>query len=186
MDGLPEVIRVEPAVHGDARGFFLETYHAQKYADGGITARFVQDNHSRSRPGTLRGLHGQLHSPQGKLVRAVEGAIFDVAIDVRVGSPTFGRWVGATLTAENFHQLWVPEGFLHGFCVVGDAPAQVEYKCTDLYDPADEISAVWNDPEIGVEWPLAEPLLSGRDAAAPTLAALREADKLPRWTPGHG
>ena len=168
---LPGVIRVEPTVHQDHRGFFLETYHREKYAGGGIDALFVQDNHSRSARGILRGLHAQGRRPQGKLVRAVEGAIFDVAVDIRRGSPTFARWVGVELTADNFHQLWVPPGFAHGFCVLSEA-AQVEYKCTDLYVPEDELSIAWNDPEIGIEWPVAEPVLSPKDAAAPRLADL--------------
>ena len=159
---------VEPAVHRDGRGFFLETHHRQKFADGGIDVDFVQDNHSKSRRGTLRGLHAQHRRPQGKLVRAVEGEIFDVAVDMRLGSPTFGRWVGELLTAANFRQLWVPAGFLHGFCVVSEI-AQVEYKCTDLYDPGGEIGVAWNDPDIGVDWPIDEPVLSAKDAVAPQL-----------------
>lgn len=170
---IPEVILVEPDVHQDDRGFFLETYHRHKYAAGGITAGFVQDNHSKSRRGTLRGLHAQRRRPQGKLVRAVEGEIFDVAVDVRRGSPTFGRWVGEVLSAANFRQLWVPVGFVHGFCVLSDT-AQVEYKCTDFYDRDDEITVVWNDPDVGIEWPVAEPLLSPKDAAAPRLREITE------------
>ena len=170
---LPEVILVVPDVHRDARGFFLETYHARKYREGGIDAVFVQDNQSRSKRGTLRGLHAQVKSPQGKLVRAVSGEIFDVAVDIRPSSPTFGRWVGATLTAANAEQLWVPPGFGHGFCVLSDE-ADVEYKCTALYDPQDEIAIRWNDPAIGVRWPVAEPVLSARDASAEPLASLRE------------
>lgn len=169
---LPEVILVVPDVHRDARGFFLETYHARKYREGGIDATFVQDNQSRSRRGTLRGLHAQLRSPQGKLVRAAQGEIFDVAVDIRPGSPTFGKWVGATLTAANAEQLWVPPGFGHGFCVLSDE-ADVEYKCTALYDPTDEIAIRWNDPTIGIRWPLAEPVLSARDQAAKPLAECR-------------
>ena len=172
------VILVEPTVHGDARGFFLESYHLEKYTEGGIAARFVQDNHSKSKRGTLRGLHAQRLNPQGKLVRAVEGEIFDVAVDVRRGSPTFGQWVGATLSAENFRQLWVPPGFVHGFCVLSES-AQVEYKVTALYDPADEYGVIWNDSEIGIDWPIDEPLLSAKDAGAPSLEEVR--DRLPRW-----
>ena len=170
------VILVEPDVHADSRGFFLESYHLEKYAAGGIAARFVQDNHSKSKRGTLRGLHAQRRSPQGKLVRAVEGEIFDIAVDVRRGSPTFGQWAGATLSAENFRQLWVPPGFVHGFCVLSES-AQVEYKCTTLYDPADEYGVIWNDPDIGIDWPIEEPLLSGRDRAQPRLAEIE--DQLP-------
>lgn len=175
---LPGVLLVEPRVHRDHRGFFLETYHRSRYAEHGIDATFVQDNHSRSEGPILRGLHAQGRRPQGKLVRAVEGTIFDVAVDIRVGSPTFGRWVGYELSAENFHQLWVPPGFAHGFCLVSES-AQVEYKCTDLYAPDDELTVLWNDPEIGVEWPVDEPILSAKDRAAPTLAEMAEAGKLP-------
>jgi len=166
---LPEVILVVPDVHRDPRGFFLETYHARKYREGGIEPPFVQDNQSRSRRGTLRGLHAQVRTPQGKLVRAVRGEIFDVAVDIRPASPSFGRWVGATLSEENAHQLWVPPGFGHGFCVLSEE-ADVEYKCTALYDAADEIAVLWNDPAIGVRWPVREPVLSARDQAAKTLA----------------
>jgi dTDP-4-dehydrorhamnose 3,5-epimerase len=173
---LPEVLVVEPAVHGDERGFFLETYHRDRYRAAGIDAVFVQDNHSRSVGPILRGLHAQLRHPQGKLVRAVAGEIFDVAVDLRRGSPTFKRWVGETLSAANFRQLWVPPGFAHGFCVLGDA-AEVEYKCTALYDRDDELTLAWNDPEIAIAWPLAEPVLSARDAAALRLAEVL--DRLP-------
>ncbi len=168
---LPGVLLVEPDVHRDERGFFLETYHQAKYRAGGLDATFVQDNHSRSTAGILRGLHLQRRRPQGKLVRALRGEIFDVAVDVRVGSPTFGRWTGARLSADNFLQLWVPPGFAHGFCVVSDE-AEVEYKCTALYDRDDELAVAWNDPAIGIEWPVAEPVLSAKDAAARPLAEL--------------
>lgn len=175
---IPDVILVEPRVFQDPRGFFLETYHAGKYADGGIHAAFVQDNHSLSQRGTLRGLHAQLKRPQGKLIRVIEGEIWDVAVDVRVGSPTFGRHVGETLSAENFRQLWVPPGFVHGFCVLSER-AQVEYKCTALYDPTDEIAIAWDDPELAIPWPVAAPLLSAKDQKAPRLAEVRE--RLPRF-----
>lgn len=165
LDG---VLLIEPVVFRDTRGFFLETWHAGKYAAAGLDVRFVQDNHSKSQRGTLRGLHAQRRNPQGKLVRAVEGEIFDVAVDVRRGSPTFGKWVGEVLTAENFRQLYVPPGFVHGFCVLSET-AQVEYKCTALYDPADELAVVWDDPEIAIVWPIAEPLLSAKDRTAPRL-----------------
>ena len=161
---LPGVLIVEPDVHRDARGFFLETFHARKYREGGIDAAFVQDNHSRSVRGTLRGLHGQRKKPQGKLVRVVQGEVFDVAVDIRSG-----KHVGVILSAENFRQLWVPPGFLHGFCVVSET-AEIEYKCTDLYDPADEIGARWDS--AGISWPVGEPLLSARDAALPPLDQL--------------
>ena len=167
------VILVEPDVHRDARGFFLETYHAGKYKEGGIDAAFVQDNHSRSSKHTLRGLHAQWRRPQGKLVRTLQGEIFDVAVDVRTGSPTYGRWFGATLSSENHHQLWVPSGFIHGFCVPSET-AEVEYKCTDLYDPGGEVGVRWDDPAIGIDWPVAQPVLSAKDAAAPLLAEVRD------------
>jgi dTDP-4-dehydrorhamnose 3,5-epimerase len=170
---LPEVILVKPKVHRDDRGFFLETYHQRKFADGGVTAEFVQDNHSYSVRGTLRGLHAQLNKPQGKLVRAVIGEIFDVAVDIRPGSPTFGRWVGEILSGENLRQLWVPPGFAHGFCVLSET-AHVLYKCTSLYDPEDEIVIAWDDPRIGIDWPIESPLLSPRDLAAPKLAEIRD------------
>jgi dTDP-4-dehydrorhamnose 3,5-epimerase len=165
---LPEVVLVEPDVHRDGRGFFLETYHAQKYREAGLDAVFVQDNHSRSSRGTLRGLHAQLRRPQGKLVRAVEGEMFDVAVDIRPRSPTFGRWVGARLTGDNFHQLWIPPGFAHGFCVLSES-ADFHYKCTDFYVPTSERGIAWNDPDLGIPWPVTAPLLSARDAAAPRL-----------------
>lgn len=165
---LPEVILVEPDVYRDARGFLLETYQQDRYREGGIPWTFVQDNHSASIRHTLRGLHAQLRHPQGKLVRAIEGEIFDVAVDIRRGSPTFRRWVGQTLTAGDHHQLFVPPGFAHGFCVLSER-AQVGYKCTDFYDPSDEIAVLWNDPDLGIEWPVTEPLLSDRDRAAPRL-----------------
>ena len=174
---IPGVLIVEPDVHADGRGFFLETYHAERYREHGISGPFVQDNHSRSAQGTLRGLHLQLRRTQGKLIRVIEGEIYDVAVDVRRGSPTFGRWVGMSLTAENFKQSYVPPGFAHGFCVVS-AVAQVEYKCTDFYDPESEIGIAWNDPALGITWPVTQPLLSTRDAHHPTLAAVT--DRLPR------
>jgi dTDP-4-dehydrorhamnose 3,5-epimerase len=170
---LPDVILVEPDVHRDARGFFLETFHARKYADGGIPGPFVQDNHSRSVKGTLRGLHAQRQCPQGKLVRAVEGEMFDVAVDIRPSSPTFGRWVGVRLSGENFRQLYIPPGFAHGFCVLSDV-VHVEYKCTDFYRPEDEIGVAWDDPEIGIAWPVTEPVISAKDRALPRLRDLRE------------
>lgn len=176
---LPDVILVEPAVFRDDRGFFLETYHQKRYADGGIPDLFVQDNHSYSIRGTLRGLHAQLRQPQGKLVRAVQGEIFDVAVDIRPDSPTFGRWVGEILSGDNYRQLWVPPGFAHGFCVLSET-AHVQYKCTDFYVRDDEIGIVWNDPGIAINWPVAEPLLSPKDRDAPTLEAILQTLR------GHG
>ena len=170
---LPEILIVEPHVIPDGRGFFLETYHADRYREHGISASFVQDNHSRSVARTLRGLHLQLRHTQGKLIRVIEGEIFDVAVDVRRGSPTFGRWVGVTLSAGNFKQCYVPPGFAHGFCVVSPI-AQVEYKCTDRYDKASEIGIAWNDPALGITWPVADPILSPRDSRHPRLADVPE------------
>jgi len=174
---LPDVLIVEPNVHRDDRGFFLETFRVDAYRDAGIAGPFVQDNHSRSVAGTLRGLHLQVRRPQGKLVRVIEGEIFDVAVDVRVGSPTFGRWMGVTLSASNFLQCYIPEGFAHGFCVTSDV-AQVEYKCTALYDPEGEVGVAWNDPQIAVAWPITNPILSARDQRHARLAD--QWDRLPR------
>jgi dTDP-4-dehydrorhamnose 3,5-epimerase len=168
---LPGVVIVEPDVFRDARGFFLETFQAARYREGGIAYDFVQDNHSRSVRGTLRGLHAQRRRPQGKLVRAIRGEIFDVAVDIRPRSPTFGKWVAARLSEENFRQMFVPPGFAHGFCVLSEA-AEVEYKCTDFYDRADEIGARWDS--AGIEWPFEQPILSPKDAALPSLAELRK------------
>jgi dTDP-4-dehydrorhamnose 3,5-epimerase len=165
---LPGVLIIEPRVFLDERGFFLETWHFRKYSEAGIEVAFVQDNHSRSHRDTLRGLHFQRTRPQGKLVRAVEGEIFDVAADVDPGSPTYGQWVGVTLTADNFRQIYVPPGYAHGFCVVSEV-AQVEYKCTDFYDPADEGGVMWNDPVLAITWPCQEPVLSTRDQRHPSL-----------------
>jgi dTDP-4-dehydrorhamnose 3,5-epimerase len=175
---LPEVVRVEPDVHRDARGFFVETWREQRWREGGIAGPFVQDNHSRSRAGTLRGLHAQCRRPQGKLVRVVHGAIWDVAVDVRRGSPSFGRHVAEELSAENFAQLWIPPGFAHGFLVLSDE-AEFVYKCTDYYDPTDELRIAWNDPALASPWPVAEPLLSEPDRRAPRLAEVTE--RLPHW-----
>lgn len=177
---LPEVVVVEPALLRDPRGWFFEAYHAEKYCAGGIDARFIQDNHSRSAPGTLRGLHAQWQNPQAKLVRVLRGEIFDVAVDIRRGSPNFLRWVGVQLSAENRLLCYVPAGFAHGFCVIG-GEAEVEYKCTAYWDPAHELRIRWNDPAIGIEWPVREPVLSEKDAAAEPVAAL--VDKLPGYEP---
>jgi len=162
---LEGVVIIEPDVYQDDRGFFLESYHARKYTEGGLPVMFVQDNHSRSRRKTLRGLHTQLNRLQGKLVRVTRGEIFDVAVDVRRGSPTFGQWEGVCLSSDNFRQLYIPPGFAHGFCVISD-DADVEYKCTDFYEPGDEIAIRWNDPAIGIVWPVQEPLLSEKDHLA--------------------
>ena len=167
---LPDLLIITPRVFSDARGFFLETFRADRYREGGIPFSFVQDNHSRSVRRTLRGLHAQRTRPQGKLVRVVRGEIFDVAVDIRLRSSTFGKWVGSRLSEENFRQIFVPPGFAHGFCVLSET-ADVEYKCTEPYDRADEIGARWDS--AGIDWPLEHPLLSAKDAALPTLAELR-------------
>ena len=175
---LPDVIVVEPDVFRDARGFFLETYHIEKYATLGITETFVQDYHSRSSFGTVRGLHLQLAPLQGKLVRAVQGEIFDVAVDVRIGSPTFGRWMGVRLSADNFLQAFIPAGFAHGFSVLTPT-AEVQYKCTSVYTPSTEIGIAWNDPALGISWGVDEPILSARDQKHPTLADMHH--RLPTY-----
>ena len=179
---LPGVVIVEPLVFSDERGFFLETYHREKYVRGGIDAVFVQDNHSRSRKGVLRGLHYQLNAPQAKLVYVVSGEIFDVAVDIRRNSPTFGRWTGARLSSENHRQLFVPEGFAHGFCTLSPK-ADVIYKCSNLYDPEDDFGLLWNDPEVGIQWPLSDPVISEKDRVHPTLKTM-PADRLPVCNPG--
>lgn len=163
-----------PEVFRDARGFFMETYHAARYIEGGVRAVFVQDNCSRSSKGVLRGLHYQLHKPQAKLVSCLRGEIFDVAVDIRRGSPTFGQWAGAVLSEENSHQLFIPGGFAHGFCVLSEV-AEISYKCSEFYDPRDDRGLRWNDPELGIAWPLAAPVLSGKDAAQPFLKDVAEA-----------
>lgn len=178
---LEGVLLVKPRVFGDARGFFLETFHAARYAEAGIDCVFVQDNLSRSAPGILRGLHLQHPEAQDKLVHVLEGAVYDVAVDVRVGSPTFGRHVGRTLTAEDKHQLFIPKGFAHGFCVTSDGPATFAYKCSAGYAPAHELSIRWDDPALGIAWPLpSPPTLSEKDARAPLLSEI-PADRLPRY-----
>jgi len=156
------VVVIEPDVHRDARGYFLETFHAAKYAAAGIPIAFVQDNHSSSALNTLRGLHMQLRKPQGKLIRVVEGEIWDVAVDMRPDSPTLGQWVAEALSATNFKQMYLPPGCAHGFCVMSPT-AQVIYKCTELYDPDDEVGIAWNDPVLAIPWPVTQPVLSERD-----------------------
>lgn len=172
---LAGVLLIIPRVFEDARGFFMETYHQPRFAEAGLPAAFVQDNLSGSVARTLRGMHYQVDRPQGKLVQAVTGEVFDVAVDVRVGSPTFGRWFGATLSDRNRHQLYIPPGFAHGFCVLSDF-AQVAYKCTDVYAPGGERGIRWDDPEIGIEWPVADPILSDKDRDAPLLSQLAPGD----------
>jgi dTDP-4-dehydrorhamnose 3,5-epimerase len=170
---ISDVIVVEPALYEDDRGFLMETWHAGKFRQAGLDLAFVQDNHSRSVRNTIRGLHYQIGRPQGKLVRAVAGEIFDVAVDLRRSSPTYGKWVGVTLSAANRLQLWMPEGFAHGFYVTGDA-AEVVYKCTDLYSAEHERTLRWDDPAIGISWPLGSepPLVSAKDAAGLSFQAL--------------
>jgi dTDP-4-dehydrorhamnose 3,5-epimerase len=170
---LPGVMLIEPAVHGDERGFFVETFQAERYRSAaGIELAFVQDNHSRSRRGVLRGLHLQTSRPQGKLVRVARGEVFDVAADIDPKSPTFGRWAGAVLSDRNHHQLWIPPGYAHGFLVLSDF-ADFEYKCTDYYDANSEAGVIWNDPDLAIDWPNREPTLSAKDARLPRLAELR-------------
>lgn len=167
---LKDCVIIEPNVFGDDRGFFLETFQLARYRDeAGITLPFVQDNHSRSARGVLRGLHFQKTKPQGKLVRVVKGEVFDVAVDIREGSSTFGEWEGVILSEENKRQFWVPPGFAHGFVVLSDI-ADFEYKCTDYYDPTDEGSILWSDPDLNISWPLSDPILSQKDISAPLLA----------------
>ena len=166
---IPEVLLIEPEVFQDNRGFFLETFHAERYAACGMAGPWVQDNHSRSVKGTVRGLHLQVARPQAKLIRVSRGEIFDVAVDVRVGSPTFGKWVGVRLSADSFRQYFVPIGFAHGFSVLSEI-AEIEYKCTDVYDPASQIGLAWDDPALAIPWGVDEPVLSARDRANPTIA----------------
>jgi dTDP-4-dehydrorhamnose 3,5-epimerase len=177
---IPDVLLFEPKVFGDARGFFVETFHAERYTAVGVTGPFVQDNMSRSRRGTLRGLHLQEPHGQGKLVSVHEGEVYDVAVDVRVGSPTFGKWVGAVLSADNHRQLWVPPGFAHGFCVTSETALFV-YKCTDLYHPEAELGVRFDDPALAIPWPVAEPLVSDKDLKHPVLSAIDPA-RLPKYT----
>ena len=163
---------IEPQVFGDERGFFLETFQAARYEqEAGIDLAFVQDNHSRSARGVLRGLHFQKTKPQGKLVRVVRGEVYDVAVDIRKGSPTFGEWEGVILSEDNKKQFWVPPGFAHGFVVLSDT-ADFEYKCTDYYDPSDEGSILWSDPDLDISWPIANPVLSSKDESAKRLVDL--------------
>ncbi len=165
---------IEPTVFGDARGYFMETYSEKEFAENGIAVKFVQDNESRSKKGVLRGLHFQKQNPQGKLVRVIEGEVFDVAVDLRKNSPSFGKWEGVVLSSENKRQFFIPEGFAHGFAVLSETATFV-YKCTRFYAPGDEGGLMWNDPQIGIRWPVGEgftPLLSEKDTKNPSLAEL--------------
>jgi len=163
---------IEPKVFGDTRGFFFELWHAERYAGFDLPSHFVQDNVSRSRRGVLRGLHVQHPNPQGKLVQVLDGEVFDVAVDVRLGSASFGQWVGYRLSADNHRQLYIPPGIAHGFCVLSDS-ALLTYKCTDFYRPDTELTIAWDDPDIGIEWPISDPVLSAKDTGAPRLRELR-------------
>jgi dTDP-4-dehydrorhamnose 3,5-epimerase len=182
LPALPELLLFEPPVFRDARGTFRELYNAERYAAAGLEAPFVQDNLSESARHVLRGLHLQHPRGQGKLVTVAEGAVWDVAVDVRLGSPSFGRWAGVELSAENARQLWIPPGFAHGFVVL-TARALFAYKCTALYSPADELTVRWDDPGLGIDWPVAAPLLSSKDAAAPALADI-DPGRLPVFATG--
>jgi len=178
---IPDVLLIEPDVHGDERGFFLEYFHCEHYREIGLHQPLVQLNHSRSVKGTLRGLHYQLEHPQGKLVQVISGEVFDVAVDIRRGSPTFGHWTGRVLTERNHHQLYVPPGFAHGFCVLSES-ADFIYLCTDLYQPGDEYGIAWDDPELGIKWPDGPYNLSDKDKANPVLSAAVEV--LPQFKAG--
>ena len=170
---LQDCVIIEPIVFSDERGFFLETFQAERYSDlADINLSFVQDNYSRSSKGVLRGLHFQKTKPQGKLIRVVKGEVYDLAVDIRQGSPTFGEWEAVILSEENKTQFWVPPGFAHGFVVLSDT-ADFEYKCTDYYDPTDEGSILWNDPDLDIPWPIEHPKMSDTDAIAPKLADLK-------------
>jgi len=168
---LAGVLIIEPKVFGDSRGFFKETFQAERYREAGIEYTFVQDNYSRSQKGVLRGLHFQITKPQGKLVSCPKGAVFDVAVDIDPNSTTYGQYVGVELTGENHKQMWVPPGYAHGFCVLSET-ADFQYKCTDYYDPNDEGGVIWNDPDVAIEWPVAHPSLSSKDALLPSLKEL--------------
>lgn len=177
---LPGVVILKPTVFRDQRGFFAETFHAQKFREFGISVDFVQDNHSCSAHGTLRGLHYQLRRPQAKLCRVVRGEVFDVAVDIRYGSPTFGKWFGVVLSAEEMNQVFIPAGFAHGFLVLSHT-AEFLYKCSDFYDPASEGGVLWNDPAIGINWGIRNPLLSPKDASYPILEHIAVA-RLPEYS----
>jgi len=168
---LPGVLIIEPSIYGDERGFFVETYQCERYRAAGIELPFVQDNHSRSARGVLRGMHAQQRHPQGKLVRVARGEVYDVALDIRPGSPTYGRFEAVVLSDTNARQLWIPPGYAHGFLVLSEV-ADFEYKCTDFYHPEDEIGVIWNDPEVGIPWPLSDPVVSAKDRDLPTLRQL--------------
>lgn len=181
---LPGVYLLEPAVYRDRRGFFLETYHEARFAALGLAARFVQDNHSRSCRGTLRGLHYQLRFPQTKLCRVAQGEVLDVVVDIRQGSPTFGRWIAVRLSGENLRQIYIPAGMAHGFLVLSES-ADFLYKCDQFYHPDDDYGIRWDDPDLGIDWGIAEPILSDKDSRLPFLAQVPP-DRLPVYRPGPG
>jgi dTDP-4-dehydrorhamnose 3,5-epimerase len=181
---IPEVLLIEPRVFGDTRGFFMEIWNQRRYAEIGLPASFVQDNLSLSKRGTLRGLHFQHPNDQGKLVFVLQGEVFDVAVDIRTGSPTFGQWVGVTLTADSRCQVYVPAGFAHGFCVVSES-ALVVYKCTDLYNPTAEGGIAWNDPDLAITWPCDKPIVSEKDQTHPRLIETTPS-RLPRYGGAEG
>lgn len=176
---LPGVLIIEPKVFGDSRGFFFETWQKARYEEAGIKGNFVQDNCSFSTRGVLRGLHFQNPHAQGKLVSVLQGEVYDVAVDIRHGSPTFGQWTGVVLSGENHQQLWIPEGFAHGFCVLSET-AYFSYKCTDLYTPSAEGGIIWNDPDIGINWPISQVTLSDKDQRYPRLQDVAP-DRLPKY-----
>jgi len=178
---LPGCVVVEPSVHGDARGYFYESFNVEKYKKFGLDLRFVQSNVSRSARGVLRGLHYQFPNPQGKLVNVLDGEVYDVAVDIRAGSPTFGRWAAAVLSADNKRHFWIPEGFAHGFAVLSDH-ATFCYQCTALYDHAADAGVRWNDADIAIDWPISAPQLSGKDEKAPFLRDV-PAERLPAYSP---
>jgi dTDP-4-dehydrorhamnose 3,5-epimerase len=177
---LPGVWELQPKVFHDARGFLIETYNRKQFSDLGILDTFVQDNHSRSKKGTLRGLHYQLRQAQAKICRVIEGEALDVAVDIRTGSPTFGKWTSVVLSAEKLNQIYIPAGFAHGFVARTDS-VQFLYKCSDYYDPSDEHGIIWNDPDLGISWGISNPLISEKDVKYPTLAATAR-DFLPRYS----
>lgn len=178
---LPGVLVIEPQVFGDARGFFMETFHQARYAELGVPETLVQDNLSQSKQGVLRGLHYQYPNPQGKLIQVLKGEVFDVAVDIRVGSPTFGKWVGVVLSNENKRQVYIPQGFAHGFLVTSDE-ALFAYKCTEFYSPETEGAIRWNDPDIGIQWPIDNPTLSEKDRSLPKLKEI-DKSRLPVYRP---
>lgn len=169
---IPDLLIIEPKVFGDQRGYFLETFQAERYKSAGILCDFVQDNLSFSAKGVLRGLHFQIKHPQAKLVQVLKGSVYDVAVDIRPGSPTFGKWVGIELSEDNHRQFFIPQGFAHAFCVLSDT-ALFNYKCSDYYNPHDEGGIIWSDPEIGIDWPMNSPVLSQKDSIYPKLSEIK-------------